>query len=189
MSDYDLLAKLAAEYFEWFEQHKDALAETRDPVQAWPTLLKGLHLMKRLEDEKTARLAAWEREVDERSAADGPERTARLLQLFETGCELRDILNDEVADFESANAVVRKLEGIVGVLDGTPGGRDATLAPLLDDPRAAVAATAGAYLVDRFPDRVLPVLRAIYDARGLSSRAGSVAYWAIRRYEIEREKK
>ena len=70
-------------------------------------------------------------------------------------------------------------------LDEMRSGRVA-LARLLDHPDPGVRASAGAYLIDMMPDRVVPVLRQI-EERNKGSSAGFSAHWVLLDRELKQK--
>ncbi len=100
------------------------------------------------------------------------ERFASLSRSFEFGAKLAHALHDELLDTDGETKVLRLMDAIVLALDATPPGRSA-LTALFEHPDAGVRASAGAYLIDLMPDRVVPLLKEI-DERSDGSSASHV---------------
>ena len=104
-------------------------------------------------------------------------RVASLVRAFEFAATLKGALIDELSDTEGANELVMKMNAIASTLDESPPGR-APLAALIDHAKDSVRASAGAYLVDLMPDRVVPILREI-DQKNDGASAEFTAHWAL----------
>lgn len=188
MSEDDLITRLAAELDDWLAQNRAALVNVDQPQKALEAYHEGFQILKRLDAEKAECIDKIQRVIDNRSARAESSRSAELLQAFELGARFRAVLDDEFGDKETYTKITRQLDAIVTALDKMSGGRGAALVKLLDDRRPAISATAGAYLVDLMPDRVLPLMRQIAEAERGSS-ASWTAYWTWRVYEVEHAKK
>lgn len=91
------------------------------------------------------------------------ERSVSLVQGFVFGVQLMEALY-ELGDTDSGNKVADLVRDIVRKLDAIEPGGD-NLAALLDHPDDLVRVYAGQYLIDRMPERVVPVLRLIEEKR------------------------
>src|SRR5579883_1746177 len=187
MTEEDAITKLASELDEWLEQNDAALVNTGQPQKALEAWQKGAQLLKRLDAETAGCIDKIQRVIDDVSPKADDARIDELLNAFTLGARFRAVLDDELVQKDSYNKITRQLDAIVLALDKI-GGRGPVLVKLLDDPRPAICATAGAYLVNLMPDRVLPLMRGIAEAeRGTS--AGWTAHWTWRVYEVEHGKK
>ena len=94
----------------------------------------------------------------ERNALSDEERATSLIRGFEFGGGLADTLHDEFRDIDGETEVWRLLDRIVLDLNEIGSGR-AALELLFDNPDAGIRASAGSYLIDLMPERVVPMLR------------------------------
>lgn len=98
---------------------------------------------------------------------------------------LKAALRDELSDTDGGNELVMKMNMIANTLDESRAGR-AALAALLDHAKDSVRASAGAYLVDLMPDRVVPILREI-DQKDEGTSADFTAHWALLDWELKQK--
>jgi len=113
-------------------------------------------------------MAALRSALKKRKSITERQREELLIQAFEFGAKLRHALHDQFLDTARENKVAKSMHAVVKALDEMRSGRVA-LAELLDRPDPGVRASAGAYLIDMMPDRVMPVLRQIEEGNKGSS--------------------
>lgn len=178
----DLAAKLDA----WFDESSDTFASEDRSAQA-KVIIRGVAIINELDRVRSEGLATLRRLINRRDAATDEERTAILVRGFEFGAKLRHALHDELLDTDGETKVAHSMHAIVKALDEMTSGRVA-LAELLDHPDPSVRASAGAYLIDMMPDRVVPVLRQIEESNEGSS-AGFSAHWVLLDRDLKQQKR
>jgi hypothetical protein len=141
-----------------------------------------VELIRDLERLKAEGVAAISAVLNKQGGTTEGERVPSLVRSFEFAAKLRNALSD-VVDPDGVNQVVGLMRAIVSQLDAIGAGR-AALVALLDNSNAGVRASAGAYLVNLMPDRVLPILRNIEETERANS-AHFTAHWAILGWERE----
>lgn len=181
-----VLADLAAKLDAWFDGSSDAFASEERSAQA-RAIIRGVAIVNELDRVRSEGLATLNRLVKGRDAATHVERTVALVRGFEFGAKLRHALHDEMLDTDGETKVAHSMHAIVKALDETTSGRIA-LAELLDHADPGVRASAGAYLIDMMPDRVVPVLRQIEKTNEGSS-AGFSAHWVLLDRDLKSQKR
>jgi hypothetical protein len=189
MSDDDPITKLALELDEWLEQNQAALSNTDEPQKALEAYRKGAQILKSLDAQTTQCISKIQSVIDDASLKPDDARVEELVEAFKLGARFKAVLKDELGQTDTCNHIIGQLNAIATALDKIGGGRGPALAPLLDDSDLAIGATAGAYLVELMPDRVVPLLHRIADEAERGSSAAFTAYWAYRGYELDKEKK
>lgn len=162
-----------------------AVLETKDPIAQGKVLLRGLEIAKQVDHLKADGLAAITALLNRHDPVADDERAASLIRGFEFAAKLKHTLHDELSDADGANKTVGLMNEIANALDTIGSGR-AVLGALLDHPDAGVRASAGAFLLNLTPDRVVPILREIAQEEH-GNDAHFTAYWAVRRWELERK--
>lgn len=179
----EAIAALTEKFDAWIDN--DLAAFRSQDRTAWAkALLAGFAITNEIDKLVAEGSASIALLLDDRHGTPVEERTASLVRAFAFAAQLKAALH-ELGDTDSSNELVLKMNGIADMLDETPAGR-AALAVLLDDPKDSVRATAGAYLVDLMPDRVVPILREI-DQRDEGSSADFTAHWALRGWELKQK--
>lgn len=146
-------------------------------------LLRGFEIVKELDRIKADGLKAIRALLNRHDQITVDRRAASLIQGFEFSAKLVHSLHDELLDTDGGSKVWRLKDAIVLALDKIGSGRVA-LAALLDHPDAGVRVSAGWYLIDLMPERVVPLLREIDEKNGSSS-ADFKAHWALLFWERE----
>jgi hypothetical protein len=180
------LADLAAKLDAWFDGSSDTFASEDRSAQA-KTIIRGVAIVNELDRVRSEGLATLSRLINRRDAATEDERKASLVRGFEFGARLRHALHDELLDTDGETKVAHSMHAIVNALDEMTSGR-AALAELLDHSDSGVRASAGAYLIDVMPDRVVPVLRQIEESNEGSS-AGFSAHWVLLDRELKQQRR
>lgn len=121
--------------------------------------------------------------LNQQGALPNNDRKASLIRAFEFGAKLGHALHDEFLDTKGKAEVGRLLDKIVLNLDKIGVGRSA-LDVLFASSDAGVRASAGAYLIDLMPERVVPMLQHI-DEAGSGGSAGFRASWALLAWDRE----
>ena len=159
------------------------ILDSEDRAAQGKALLSGIAIAKELDRLKADGLAAIQALLDERNALSDEERATSLIRGFAFGARLADTLHDKLLDTDGEFKVWRLLDRIVLALDKIGLGR-AALEALFDDPDAGIRASAGAYLIDLMPKRVVPILRDI-DEKEDANCAHFTAAWAVLAWERE----
>jgi len=180
------LADLAEKLDAWFDGSNDSFASEDRSAQA-KAIIRGVAIVDELDRIRSEGLATLSRLINCRDAAADEELTATLVRGFEFGAKLRHALHDELLDTDGETKVAHSMHAIVKALDEMTSGRIA-LAELLDHLDPGVRASAGAYLIDMMPDRVVPVLRQIEKSNEGSS-AGFSAHWVLLDQELKQQKR
>lgn len=179
----EAIAALGKKLDAWLDSHLAAF--TLQDWTAWAkALLDGFEITNELDKLVTEALAAITLLLDAQRGTPVEERTASLVRAFEIAAQLKAALH-ELGDTDNCNELVLKMNGIADMLDETPAGR-AALAVLLDHSKESVRASAGAYLVDSMPDRVVPILREI-DQKNEGTSADFTAHWALVDWELKQK--
>ncbi len=176
------IIQLGEKLDEGFDANRAAFA-SQDRVAQGKALLSGIEIAKELDRLKADGLAAIQALLNERNALSDEERATSLIRGFVFGARLADTLHDELLDTDGEAKVWRLLDGIVSALDKIGSGR-AALEVLFDNPDAGIRATAGAYLIDLMPKRIVPMLRDI-DEKGGGTSSDFTAHWALLAWERE----
>ena len=180
----DALAKLATRLDKWFDGSKAAFA-SEDHTSQRNAILRGIAIIKDIDQLKAEGLSTIGSMLERKNETPESERSVLLVRTFEFAAKLEAALNDELLDTDGANTLILRMNDVANALDATSKGR-AALAALLDHPDERVRASAGAYLVNLIPERVIPILREIDEKSGANS-AGRTAHWALLDWEL-REK-
>jgi hypothetical protein len=180
----EAIVQLAEKLDAWWEDDISPLLDSKDRVAQAKALLSGFELVKEFDRLKADGLAAITALLARQDEATKEQRTASLIRGFEFGAKLADTLHDEIRDIVNGETkVLRLMDEIVKALDTIGAGREA-LAVLLDHPEPGVRSSAGAYLIDLMPQRVIPILRQIEERRDASS-ASFRAHWILLNWERE----
>jgi hypothetical protein len=153
------IAELGSKLDDWFQDSRTTLA-SQDRMAQGHALLSGFDLVKDLDRLKSAGMTALTGLLSSVILMASNDRTAPLIGGFEFGAKLAHALHDELLDTEGETKVLRLMDAIVLALNAIPPGRSA-LTALFEHPNAGVRASAGAYLIDLTPDRVVPLLKEI----------------------------
>jgi hypothetical protein len=172
----ELIAELGEKLDAWFDRNVSTFA-SEDRVAQSKGLLAGIEIAKELDRLKAKGLTAIKALVNRHDTITEDQRVASLVRGFEFVAKLEHTLSDELMDTDGVNKIVLLMNSIVDTLDATGPSR-ATLTVLLDHPDDGIRASAGAYLIDLMPDRVVPILRQI-DERHDGSSANFTAHWAL----------
>lgn len=178
----DSIAKLGAKLDEWVDENLATFASNNRVAQD-KALLAGIEITKELNRLKADGFAGITTLLNRHDAVADDERVASLIRGFIFGVRLADTLHDELLDTDGEAKVVRLMDAIVKALNVIGSGR-AALAVLLDHPDAGVRASAGAYLIDLMPERVVAILRQI-DEKGGGTSADFKAHWVLLAWERE----
>jgi hypothetical protein len=176
------IAALGTRLDKWFDE-MIADIESGDKRAQVKTLRAGIQISKHFDDLRQQGLAALAAVLNSVNVTSESERVASLLRGFEFAVRLEATLKDEMGDVDGYTQVDRAMDDFVVALASVGSGR-AALVPLLghDDPR--IRASAGGYLIDLMPDRVIPVLQQVEkEARGYC--AGFDAHWILLTWELE----
>ena len=178
----DAIAKLAKDLDEWFKDGRSTFAVPDRFAQA-RAIDRGIRIVRKLDRFKKEGTDAV-RAILARTHSE-PEDThaASLIGAFKFTSRLAAILHDELLDTNGETEVVRLTFAVVKALDAIDPGRKA-LSALLDDADARVRASAGAYLINLMPHRVVPILREIEETEDANS-AHFSASWTLLRWERE----
>ncbi len=176
------IVQLGAKLDEWFDGNLATLL-SQDRMEQGKALLRGFEIAKEFDRLKAQGLAAITALLNCQDTVVDDERAASLIQGFEFAAKLKATLHDELLDTDGYNKIVGLMDIIASALDASGSGR-AALTVLLDHPDARVRASAGAYLINLMPNRVVPILRDI-EANEDANSAHFTAYWAILVWERE----
>jgi hypothetical protein len=180
----EAITQLAAKLDAWWEDDIFPLLDSEDRAAQAKALLAGVELAKEFDRLKADGLAAISALLTRQDTATEDQRAASLIRGFEFGAKLSDVLHDEMRDIADGEAKVAHLmDELVKALDAIGAGREA-LAVLLDHPDPGVRSSAGGYLIDLMPDRVVPILRQIEERHDASS-ALFRSHWALLAWERE----
>jgi len=158
--------------------------EFMNDVEREATRQRGRALLSEFKRVKEENLAALRIVVNQQASMPNEERVAALVPAFVSGSKLAGALSDALSDTDGVWDAVRITDAIAVILDGIGSGRQEALAPLLEHPDPRVRASAGCYLVAQMPDRVLPVLREVWESQHGKS-AALTAHFAIRGWELD----
>ena len=123
----------------------------------------------------------FQAELRLKPADDDDAKVNQLLIAFARGIRLSRIWRDVIHQARISMCCVGKVfSGVQAVLDTM--NRRGDLAIFLDDPDQAIRSRAASLLLDRMPDRCVPILQEISRKEGGSS-AGITAFWALAMYE------
>ena len=178
------IVQLGAKLDQWFVENIATFA-SQDRVAQGKALLRGFEIAKQLDRLKADGLAAITSLLNRAASVAEDERAASLMGAFEFGSRLADTLHDELLDTDGETKVWRLMDAIVQELNTIGRGR-AALADLFDHLDAGVRASAGAYLIDLMPDRVVPMLREVDEKEDANS-AHFNAHWTLLAWKCERK--
>jgi hypothetical protein len=167
---------------EWLDENIAVFA-SQDQIAQEKALLAGIKIAKELDRLKAEGITALAALLDRRDPVADEERASSLIQGFEFGAKLADALHDGLSDTDGETKVAHMMDSIVKALDEVAPGRIA-LAVLLDHADAGVRASAGAFLIDLIPQRVIPILREI-DKPEDGSSGSFKAHWTPLAWERE----
>jgi hypothetical protein len=180
----EAIAQLAEKLDAWWEDDISPLLDSEDRVAQAKALLSGFELVKEFDRLKADGLAAITALLARQDETTEEQRVASLIRGFEFSARLADTLHDEIRDIvDGETKVLHLMDEIVKALDTIGAGR-AALAVLLDHPEPGVRSSAGAYLIDLMPQRVIPILHQIEERRDASS-ASFRAHWILLNWERE----
>jgi hypothetical protein len=178
------IARLGAKLDAWFDSNQ-AIFASEDPTAQAHALRAGFEILAELDKLKSDGLAAIAAILHPQNAIASDERVASLVRAFEFAAILKAALADELSDTDGYNELVTKMDAIANTLDESRPGR-AALAVLLDHSKESVRASAGVYLVNLMPDRVVPILREI-DQKNEGASADFTAHWALVDWELKQK--
>jgi hypothetical protein len=176
------IVQLGEKLDEWFDGNLATFA-SQDRVKQGEALLRGVAIAKGLDRLKAEGVTTIAALLNRRDPVTDDQRATSLLRGFTFSSRLADTLHDELLDTDGETKVLHLMDEIVKALDTIGPGR-AALAVLLDHPDAGVRASAGAYLIDLMPERVVPLLREI-DQKEHANSAHFTAAWAVLAWELE----
>jgi hypothetical protein len=176
------ITQLAAKLDAWLDRSLPVFS-SQDPAASGRAIRRGIAIIREFDRLKAEGIAAIQAVLNRQIPDSGSENKASLIRTFEFGTKLSDALYDEFLDTDGGNNVRRLLDQIVLNLDRTGAGR-ASLDVLFDNADVGVRASAGAYLIDLMPERVIPMLRDIDEAGG-GKRADFGAHWTLLAWERE----
>jgi hypothetical protein len=177
------IAQLGERLQECFYGNVTTFASDDRQAQA-EALLRGFELVKEFDRLKADGLAAITALLARQDVTTEKQRVASLIRGFEFGAKFANTLHDEIRDIaDGETKVLHLMDEIVKALNTIGAGREA-LAVLLDHPEPGVRSSAGAYLIDLMPQRVIPILRQIEEKRDASS-ASFRAHWILLNWERE----
>jgi hypothetical protein len=176
------IVQLAARLDQWFDRNVATFASQDRDAQG-RALHSGFEIVGALDRVKDEGLTAIAALLNRHDSVTEDQRDASLLRGFALGARLAHTLHDELSDTDSESKVIHLMDEIVKALDAIGPGR-AALAALLDHSDAGVRASAGAYLIDLMPERVVPMLREI-DEKEHANSAHFTAAWAVLAWERE----
>jgi hypothetical protein len=177
----ETIARLEAKLDGWLDSDLAVFA-AQDRTAHAEALLRGFEIVNELDKLRADGLQAISLLLDSQNSTPVEDRVASLVSAFALAVQLKDALH-ELGDPDGCNELVSRMNAISSMLDEGPSGR-AALAPLLDHAKDSVRASAGAYLVDLMPDRVVPILREI-DQKDEGTSAIFTAHWALREWELK----
>jgi hypothetical protein len=148
-------------------------------------LLSGFDLVKDLDRLKSDGMTALSELLRNDVLTEPDDCAVRLIRGFEFGAKLAHALHDELLDTEGETKVLRLMDAIVLALNVVSPERS-VLTALFEHPNAGVRASAGAYLIDLMPDRVVPLLKEI-DEMSDGSSASFTAHWALLAWKLDKK--
>lgn len=179
-----MIVQLGARLDKWLDGNLASLASNDRPSQI-KALLAGVDLLNELDRLKASGLAALKELLNNRASVPQEERRRALVRGFEFAAKLQHALHDELLDTDGETEVARLKHAVVDALDGSASSR-ASLSELLDHSDAGVRASAGAYLINLMPERVIPILREIEEKEeGLS--ADFTAHWVLLDWDLKQK--
>jgi len=176
------IAALGACLDSWFDE-MIANIESGDRRAQLKTLLAGIQIPKQFDELKQQGLATLTALLNSVDITSENDRVASLLRGFEFAVGLQATLQYEMGDVDGCNQVDRVVDDIVVALASVGSGR-AALAPLLEHGEPRIRVSAGRYLIDLMPDRVIPVLQQV-EKEGPSYPDGLHAHWILLTWELE----
>lgn len=178
------IAALGARADSWFED-MDASMDANDKQGQVRGCLAAIQILWRYEDLKNRGYSMLNTLLNPLTVVSESDRVAALLYGFKFAAKLQVALYDEMMDTDAGNHVDGLTDDIVVALAGIGSGR-AALVPLLDVDDARVSATAGRYLIDLMPDRVIPVLQEI-EKGSFWHQPAFEAHMVLLTWELERK--
>jgi len=166
----------------WWDGYSPML-DSEDRVAQGEALLLGFDIAKEFDGLKAEGLAALTALLNRQDTVTQEERAGSLIRGFEFGARLADTLHDEFRDTDGETTVLYLMDAIAQALDMIGSGR-AALAVLLDHTDLGIRASAGAYLIDLMPERVVPMLREVEEKEDANS-AHFTAAWALLAWQRE----
>jgi hypothetical protein len=177
------IAQLGVKLDGWLDRSLPVFSSDNRAVRG-KAIRRGIAIIKEFDRLKAEGIAAITALLNRHVApADSDNRNASLIRAFEFGAKLADALHDEFLDTDGERMVWRLLDRIVLALDKVGPSR-AAMNVLFDNPDPGVRASAGTYLIDLMPERVVPMLRDIDEAGGGRS-ADFRAHWTLLAWERE----
>lgn len=178
------IAELGSRLDAWFQDNRTTFA-SQDRMAQGHALVSGFDLVKDLDRLKLDGMTALTGLLSSDVSIASNDCAAPLIRGFEFGAKLAHALHDELLDTDGENKVLRLMDSIVLALNAIPPGRSA-LTALFERPNAGVRASAGAYLIDLMPDRVVPLLKEI-DEKSNGNSASFTAHWALLAWKIDKK--
>ncbi len=163
-------------------------AHQKNDVEAQRDILRQLIERERVGYQRKLRLLAKLKTLvqEARAAKEGDECVRRLVTAFKFAADLRAIGYDELDDQETGATANQAAYDTFKELEAMGPG-DPVFIALLDDPSLAVRASAGALLLDRMPERAIPVIEDIQrTARGTDASINAGFSLAMYRAEMTR---
>jgi hypothetical protein len=151
------ISQLAEKLDAWFDGILPLL-DSNDTVAQSKALAQGAGILNEFGRFKEEGIAVLNVLLNRQDNADD-RVVASLVQGFVFGVQLLGALY-ELGDTDGGNRVADLVRDVVRKLDAIEPGGD-NLAALLDHPDDLVRVYAGQYLINRMPERVVPVLRSI----------------------------
>ncbi len=176
------IIKLGEKLDTWWDSFCPML-DSEDRAAQGNALLRGFEIAKEFDRLKAEGLSAIAALLNRQDVVTQEERATSLIRGLEFGARLADTLHDEFRDTDGETEVLRLMDAIVKDLDAIGSGR-AALTALFDHADAGVRASAGAYLIDLMPKRVVPILLEI-DEKGGGTSSDFTAHWALLAWERE----
>ncbi len=168
MDANELIAQLGERLDEWLQVSGAGLG-AMDKAAQTRALLQGIEIVKDLDRLKAESFTALKLLLNQQASMPEEERVATLVRAFVLAAKLKGALTDELSDTPGQHEAVGIQNSVADILDTVGAGNRAALAPLLEDADARVRASAGAYLINLMPDRVLPVLREVEETEHANS--------------------
>jgi hypothetical protein len=178
------IAELGSRLDDWFQDNRTTFA-SRDRTAQGDALVSGFDVVKDLDRFKLDGMTALTGLLNRDVLIASNDRTAPLIRGFEFGAKLAHALHDGLLDTDGETEVLGLMDAIVLALNEASPGRSA-LTALFEHPNAGVRASAGAYLIDSIPDRVVPLLMEI-DERSDGSSASFTAHWALLAWKLDKK--
>jgi len=174
------IVQLGAKLDAWWDEFCPML-DSKDRSAQGKVLLRGFELAKEFDRLKADGLATITALLNRQDTTKEDERVASLVQAFAFAAKLAGTLHDEFRDMDGKTECARVMYNIANALDAIGSGR-AALAVLLDDLDTGVRVSAGVYLIEVMPERIVPILREVEEKEDANS-AHFTAYFALMRWE------